>query len=260
LRAPVRLPDTAWQLFEHAHPSHVLSKSRTLEDLFCWHHFEAGLTLIHPEVINPAGALPLSAAARQGLGVFVTLFPEWRERQPYMSIRIMERQRRLRLLFGDMPLAIEPFLEEIPPDLYRLLVREKMRGGGAVVRGEKADLVLIKRQHNLPLPLFRALLFDYLTLLDDSEPVPRAETIKLSGKGSRSAQLRHELVFLGKYRLFKANDFNISRTLEAVYGPDHQVRRDNAFYAARKLVERWYANRWLDAEQTFRSLASVVPR
>src|SRR5262249_261034 len=154
--------DYIWRLSEGAHSSHVLSRSRMLEDVFCWHHFEAGLTLIHPEVTSQAGALPLSAAALQGLQGFVTLFPEWREGQPYMAIRLMERERRVRLLFGDMPLAIEPFTEEIPPDLYRLLLRETVRGGGAVVRGEKADLVLVKRPHNLPLPLFRALLSDYL--------------------------------------------------------------------------------------------------
>jgi hypothetical protein len=192
------------------------------------------------------------------LEVFLTLFPEWRERQPYMATELAERQRRLRLLFGDLPLAIEPLTEEIPPDLYGLLLSEKVRGGGAVVRGEKADLVLVKRPHNLPLPLFRALLSDYLTLSDESQPVPRAETIKLSGKASRSAQLRYELVLLGKFRLFKANGFNVSRALEAAYGPDGRVRWDS-FYAARKLVERWYANRWTDAEQTLRSLASVGP-
>lgn len=256
MKTPVRLPDTAWRLSEGAHPSHILVKSRRLEDLFCWHHFEAGLTLIHSEVISSAGALPLSVTARQGLQVFGILFPEWRERQPYMAIRLVERQRRLELLFGDLPLAVEPFLEEIPPDLYRLLVREKMRGFGAVARGEKADLVLIKRPHNLPPALYRALLWDYLSL-DEHELIPRTETIKLSGKGSRSAQLRHELVLLGKYRIFKANNFSISRTLEAAYGPDGQVRGDS-FYVARKLVERWYARRWTDAEQTFGSLASMV--
>jgi hypothetical protein len=235
-----------------------LSRFRTLEDLFCWHHFEAGLTLIHTEVTSPTGTLPLSAAAQQGLQMFVSLFPEWCDRAPYMAITLLERQRRLGLLFGDIPLAIEPFLEEIPPALYRLLVREKMRGGAAVVRGEKADLVLIKRPHNLPPPLFRALLWEYLSLLDENQPVLSAQTIKLSGKGSRSAQLRYELVLLGKFRLFKANDFDISRTLEAAYGSDGRVRRDS-FYTARKLVKRWYAARWADAEQTFGSLATVVP-
>ena len=251
MSAPVRLPDTTWRLFEHAHPSHVLSKSRTLEDLFCWHHFEAGLTLIQPEVAS--GTLSLSAAALRGLKVFTTLFPEWVARQPYMSIGLMERQRRLELLFGDSPLVLEPSLEELPPDLYHLLVREKLCGGGAMVRGEKADLILIKRPHNLPPSLFRTLLWDYLALVD-SETALHTTIVKLSGKGSRSARLRYELVLLGKYRIFKANGFSISRTLESAYGQDLQVRRGNSFYAARKLVERWHSNRWFDAEQAFRAL------
>jgi hypothetical protein len=120
---PAKLPDYIWQLSEGAHPSHVLSKSCTLEDVFIWHHFEAGLTLIHTEVISSgAGALPLSVIAWQGLQVFITLFPEWLEKQPYMTIQLTERQRRLELLFGDTPLVVEPFLEEIPLDIYRLLV------------------------------------------------------------------------------------------------------------------------------------------
>jgi hypothetical protein len=170
-----------------------------------------------------------------------------------MSIPLVERQRRLELIFGDLPLAVEPFLEEIPPNLYQLLLRSKAQGGAAVVRGEKADLVLVKKPHNLPLPLFRLLLSEYLGLLEENTPAPRTK----KGKGSRAAQLRYELVLLGKYRVFKANGFDIRCTLEAAYGPEGRVRGDS-FYDARKLVEYWYANRWTDAEQTLQSLASGV--
>ena len=238
------LPDTVWRLFEGAHPSHRLLQSHLLEDLFLWSRFELGFTLIGAEAAS-ADNLPLSARAVHGLHTFMDLYPEWVKGEPYMSIAQTLRRDRIDTLFGDSPLILEPSGNEIPPKLYELLIKEKKRGGAALVRGTNADLILLKLPHRLPNTVLFDLLIPYLNAWRKS--VPSGKEIKISGKGGRSAQLRHELIMLGRFRLFRANAFNIGRTLEAAYGADSRDRGDS-FYSARTFMNHLVLNRWAITE------------
>jgi hypothetical protein len=85
---------------------------------------------------------------------------------PYMSIDIPTRKRRLGIIFGDLPLTVEPQLSEIPPDLYWHLALTKLLGGPAAVRGVNADLVLLKLPRLLPLEARKRLVLDYLSRIE----------------------------------------------------------------------------------------------
>ena len=237
------MPDTVWRLFEDAHPSHRLLQSHLLEDLYLWSRFELGFTLIGAEAAS-TNNLPLSARATQGLHAFKDLYPEWVKGEPYMSITRASRRDRIDTLFGDSPLALEPGGDEIPHRIYELLMEEKERGGAAFVRGANADLILLKLPHLLPNTVLFDLLVPYLNTWRRGVP---NRTIAISGKGGRSSQLRHELIMLGRFRLFRANAFNIGRTLEAAYGPDSRARGDS-FYAARAFMNRLLRDRWAISE------------
>jgi hypothetical protein len=260
LKAPIRLPDTVWQLSTGAHPTHKLSPARTLQDLYVWNRYEIGATLLLPTLIKLVGPLPLSEPARQGLDVFLRLYPEWFRLHPYMSIPLPERERRLGMIYGDLPLALEPFLDEIPLNLSRLIKREQLMGRMPIVRGPKMDLWVLKAPHPqiLPLSMFKELLLAYADKWHETlSPPARKPTLKLSGKGSFSARLRYQLAMLGRYRLFQANDFDIYRTVIAASAKDEIIKKD-LFYTARKFIDRLFPHRWIEAEAAFQSLAYGV--
>jgi hypothetical protein len=261
LKAPVRLPDTVWRLLVGGHPTHKLSPSRTLQDLYVWNRYEIGATLLLPELVRRVGPLPLSEEARQGLEVFIRLYPEWFRLHPYMSIPLSERERRLEFIYGDLPMALEPWIDEIPPNLSRLIKREQLKGRMPILRGLKMDLWVLKAPHPqiLPLPMFKELLLAYAdkwyaTLSGEESK----SALKLSGRGSLSARLRYQLIMLGRYRLFRANDWDIYRAVIAASAKDKIIKKD-LFYSARKFVERLFPRRWLEAEAAFQSLAYGVP-
>jgi hypothetical protein len=243
----VRLPVSVWCLAEQGKQ---LIRSRWLEDLFVWNRYELGSTLVGPEIrqTRSFGELPLSTRARRGLEAFIQLYPEWMIAQPYLSIKQRERRERIDKIFGDNPLVLEPRLEEIPSNLYQLLETVIREGYAPVLRGYGADLVLLKLPHFLP----NSMQVDSFARLLDSwrKSLPTGKEFRLSGRGSRASQLRYELELVGKYRLFKANGFNIGSTMEAAYGLDSRKRPD-LFYKARVYISRLLKVRWQLAERAF---------
>jgi hypothetical protein len=111
----------------------------------------------------------------------------------------------------------------------------------SLVRGINADLLLVKLPHSLP----NTVLADLLIALPHvwRKSVPAGSVLRLSGRGSRSSTLRHELTMLGHYRLFAANEFDIRHTLQAVYG-DVQMDRSDSFYRARSYFKKLFVRRW----------------
>jgi hypothetical protein len=216
-----------------------------LEDLYTWNVFEVGATLIWAEVRKSPTfeRLPISVNARRALHYFLEIYPEWIEADatPYMSLKSSARRDRIEIIFSDSPLVLEPFLQEIPPNIYTLLALEKLSGGMSLVRGTNADLLLVKLPHNLPNTVLADLLIALLHVW--RKTVPSGSMLRLSGRGSRSSRLRHELVMLGHYRLFEANQFDIRRTLQAAYG-DVQMDRSDSFYRARSYFKKLLARRW----------------
>lgn len=241
----VRLADTAWKLFERGAPSHKLLYKYPLEDLFVWDLYEVGSILIGAEVRKKATLedLPISINARCALHYFMEIYPEWIDGDgaPYMSLKPNIRRDRIEIIFGDSPLVLEPFLQEIPPNIYTLLALEKLHGGMALVRGINADLLLVKLPHILPNTVLADLLVALLHVW--RKTVPTGSVLRLSGKGSRSSRLQHELEMLGQYRLFAANKFNIRHTLQAAFG-DVQLDRSDSFYRARSYFKKLLARRW----------------
>jgi hypothetical protein len=243
----VRLPVSVWLLVERGKQ---LIRSRLLEDLFLWNRYELGATLIGPEVRQAIsfGELPLSPRARARLEVFLQLYPEWIVPQSYLSIKQSDRRERIEKIFGDNPLVLEPRMEEIPPDLYQRFQRVILQGCSPVLRGDSADLILLKLPHNLP----NSMQVDFFGRLLGSwrKSLPVGKEFRLSGRGSRASQLRYELELVGKYRLFQANSFDIHKTLEAARGLDNRKRGDS-FYRARTYISRLLPMRWQLAEQSF---------
>jgi hypothetical protein len=239
------LPNEEWRLWTGGASSHKLLPERKLEDLFLWNRFELSSTTIGPQAARflngekNLGRFALSLQAQNGLQAFAELFPEWLK-SPYMKILPEQRKRRIITLFGDVPVALEPQLEEIPEDLYQRLLLQKLAGGPAALRGGPVDLVLIKVPRLLPMEHRAKLINDYLKLLYAGESA--GEEIRLSGKGGLYFRRRHELELLGKYRLFRANGFDLNPTLVAAYG--RADRRDDSFYEAKRFITRLLAVRW----------------
>jgi hypothetical protein len=215
-----------------------LLEGQKLEDLFLWNRFEISATLIGSQALkilsNSEQKVSLSEQARKGLETFVQLFPEW-PNSFYMRIPQPERKRRIATLFGDVSLALEPRLEEIPDDIYQRLVLEKSLGGPAAVRGSgPTDLVLIKIPRCLPMEHRQKLVNEYLERLYAGTNFDGE--IRISGRGGLYSRRRYELELMGKYRLFEVNGFNLARTLAAAHqDPD---KRDDSYYKARKFVSR----------------------
>ena len=104
--------------------------------MLVWWGFEFGDTLIGAEVRR--GQIRLSPPAAAELKRFRELFPEWLQSElqsAYLSIPRDIRRERLAIIYGDLPLAVEPGLGEIPSDLYRRLRYAKLCGGPALLRG-----------------------------------------------------------------------------------------------------------------------------
>jgi hypothetical protein len=220
-----------WQLWTT--PTRRLVESRELEDMLVWWGYEFASTLIGPEVLR--GQIRLSPPAAAELEGFRELFPEWLK-SAYLSISRETRRQRLAIIFGDLPLAVEPFLEEIPPDLYRRLCYSKRCGGPALLRGIHADLLLIKIPHYLPVEPRTQLVGEYLPKIYPgrlSKPV---------GRGGIKYRRERELVRLGEYRLFKANGFNLELTRQAAHLLPGKTGR--TFHASRKFVESLFPRRW----------------
>jgi hypothetical protein len=257
MEQPVRLADTVWKLYEKGAPSHRLLHSCPLEDLYIWNVYEVGATLIGAEVRkNPTlKQLPISASAMRGLHYFTELYPEWIAGKPYMSLKPNIRRARTEMLFGDSPLALEPLLQEIPPNIYTLLAQEKLRGGMPLVRGMNADLLLVKLPHSFPNSVLADLLVGLLHFW--RKTVPAGSVLRLSGRGSRSSRLRHELEMLGRFRLFAANKFDIHRTLQAACG-DARFDRSDDFYRARTYFKKLLVRRWELVEAACRLLGTPL--
>jgi hypothetical protein len=145
------------------------------------------------------------------------------------------------MIFGDSPLVLEPLLREIPANIYTLLALEKLSGRMSLVRGINADLLLVKLPHSLPNSVLADLLIALLHIW--RKTVPSGSMLRLSGRGSRSSRLRHELIILGHYRLFAANQFDIQCTLQAAFG-DVQMDRSDSFYRARSYFKKLFTRRW----------------
>jgi hypothetical protein len=174
-----------------------------------------------------------------------------------MSISREERERRLGLIYGDLPMVLEPWIDEIPPNLSRLIRREQLMGRMPIVRGANMDLWVLKAPHPriLPLSMFKELLLAYADKWYETlSPQARQPTLKLSGRGSRSALLRYQLELLGRFRLLRANDFDVWRAVVAASRKDQLVTK-NLFYRARRFLDRLFARRWLEAEAAFLQLA-----
>ena len=96
---------------------------------------------------------------------FWALYPEWLQ-TAYFSIERTERRRRIELIFGDVPLAVEPTLSEIPLDIYPRLLRAIAAGKPPLIQGRgDVDLILLKVFWNLPLEHTLTLIGDYLRVL-----------------------------------------------------------------------------------------------
>jgi hypothetical protein len=130
-----------------------------------------------------------------------------------------------------------------------LLALEKLHGGMALLHGIDADLLLVKLPHSLPNTVLADLLVALLHVW--RRTVPAGSILRLSGKGSRSSRLRHELEMLGQYRLFATNSPDIQLTLQAAYG-DVQMNRSNSFYRARSYFKKLFARRWELAQSVLR--------
>jgi hypothetical protein len=105
--------------------------------------------------------------------------------------------------------------------------------------------------HSLPNTVLADLLIALLHVW--RKTVPSGSVLRLSGRGSRSSRLRHELEMLGQYRLFAANGFDIQRTLQGAYG-DVQMDRSDSFYRARSYFKKLLARRWELVESISRLL------
>jgi hypothetical protein len=126
VKQPVRLADTVWKHWEGSEggaPSHKVLYKYPLEDLYIWDVYEVGSTLIGAEFRKSPTLerLPSSVSARRTLHYFTELYPEWIEEIPYMSIKPSVRRDRIEMIFSDSWLVLEPFLQEIPPNIYTLL-------------------------------------------------------------------------------------------------------------------------------------------
>ena len=225
------IPIDRWQLW--ADDRRKLVESRKLEDLLVWWGFEFGDTLIGAEVRR--GQIRLSPSAAAELERFRELFPEWMK-SAYHSIPRETRRQRLTVIFGDLPLAVEPFLEEIPSDLYRRLRYSKLCGGPALLRGTNADLLLIKIPHHLPAEPRTQLVGEYL------QKIYPGGLNKPVGRGGIKYRRERELIRLGEYRLFEANGFNLELTRQAARL--HPGKTGRTFHASRKFVESLFPRRW----------------
>jgi hypothetical protein len=220
-----------WQLWTDERRR--LVESRILEDLLVWWGYEFGDTLIGAEVRR--GQIWLSLPARKELDRFRELFPEWLT-STYHSIPRDIRRQRLAVIFGDLPLVIEPSLEEIPPDFYWRLRLAKLWGGPAIICGTHADLLLIKVPHFLPAEARTQLVGEYLQKI-----YPR-ERIKPAGRGGIKYQRERELIRLGEYRLYRACGFDLERTQAAARQLPGKTGR--TFQTSRKFVEGLFPRRW----------------
>jgi hypothetical protein len=230
-------PHEQWRLYPGGAPSHALIANQKLEDGSLWWFHEFARTLIGPDVAR--GKIRFSSGALEGFREFRNLYPEW-PRAPYMSTDMATRKRRLAVIFGDLPLSVEPRGEEIPPDLYRRLALSKILGGPAAIRGVNADLILLKLPHLLPLEVRKKLVLDYLSLLykdDDAD-----SQIRTQGRGGIAARRQHELIMLGRYRLLEANQFDMRKTMMEAYRD--WKRSDRSFVESRAFVESLWPKRW----------------
>jgi hypothetical protein len=209
-----------------------------MEDLYLWNAFELFSVLIGDEVQSgPGQCLPV---LRDTFCEARSLYPEWPERR-YMSIDREERKRRIEIIFGDVPLAVEPALNDVPPDIYQRLVRALAAGYPPLIRGRSdVDLLLVKVPWNLPPEHLLPLVGDYLRILRAQRPV--ASPIKTGGPAGLIARRQRELALLGQYRLYRANRFDLERTKLAAH---LDIRSSGkSFRAARRFVESLFPRRW----------------
>lgn len=230
-------PHEQWRLYPGGALSHVLIAGQRLEDVSLWWFHEFARTLIGPDVAR--GKIRFSSDALEGFREFRNLYPEW-PRALYMSIDIATRKRRLTVIFGDLPLSVEPRGDEIPPDLYQRLALSKMLGGPAAVRGANADLVLLKLPRLLPLEVRKKLVWDYLSLIYKDEST--GAQIRTQGRGGVTSRRLHELIMLGRYRLLEANGFDMRKTMAEAF-KDRRCS-DRGFVESRAFVESLWPRRW----------------
>jgi hypothetical protein len=259
----IYLPNEECRLWIGGAPSHKLLQEEKLEDLFLWNLFEISRTLIGSQALRFMSDLgrkvrknlPFSNQAWRGLQAFVRLFPEW-PKSPYMRIPQQERKRRIGILFGDVPLALEPRLDEIPKDLYQRLALQIFAGGPAALRGSgPTDLVLIKIPRLLPMEHCQKLVNGYIKLLYAGTNFDGE--IRISGRGGLFSRRRYELELVGKYRLFETNGFNLARTLAAAHQNPH--KRDDSYYKARKFISHLIRKRWTIFEPFFSLIGGGPP-
>jgi hypothetical protein len=230
-----------WQLWERE--GRRLIANRLLEDLLMMWGYEYSDTLIGREVQRGRVQLPHAAALE--LERFRELYPEWLHLS-YLSIPRETRRQRLAIVFGDLPLAVEPSLQEIPGDIYQRLVLAKLCGGPAIVPGANAThLLVVKLLGTLPLEHQKKLICEYLDLLYKNES--RMVSRSFTAKAGISHKRRYELELLGRYRKLEDNGFDMGRALEAA----HQDRpcSPRVYRASRRFVESLMPRRWEIFEQ-----------
>jgi hypothetical protein len=234
-RQPVKLPAQEWKLRTGV-PGNKLLQTCWFEDLYFWRVFEISKTVLGARVKKYAAGkcdLLLSPRGRAGLHAFMELFPEWPDTL-YMRIAPRRRASRLLAVYGENCLVLEPRLDEIPPDLSDLLIKEKIAGRPPVVRGANlVDLVTLKIPRFLPAEHRNRHVAQYLNLIyaDDRNGVH----LRIGGRGGIASRYRRELELVGRYRLLEANGFDLSRTILAAH--DDIKRPDKVFRQSRKFVE-----------------------
>ena len=236
----VHLPDDDWQFYPSTDPTSTgrLLVRRRMEDLFLWHTHEVFSVLIGDEV--RAGRVQCLPSLRNTFHEARTLYPEWPLRR-YMSIDCEERRRRIELIFGDIPLVIEPALDAIPPDIYAQLRDALIYTHKPLVRGQgNVDLALIQIPQQLPLEHLLPLVCDYIRYLRTGRMV--STPVKTGGKGGLLDRRQQELIRIGRYRLFAANRFNLECTKEAA---SLDVRSDGRiFIRAKRFIDSLCPRRW----------------
>jgi hypothetical protein len=233
----VSIPLDRWQLWTY--PGRELLAERLLEDLLVWWAYEFSETLIGTEVRR--GRIHLSRPAAESLAGLRELYPEWLNGAAYLSIPRAVRKQRLKVIYGDLPLAVEPSLTEIPRDIYGRLRLAKLCGGPAVVLGENSTYLLLLKVHGwLPLEHRQQLVSDYLALLAGKER--SGGQIRVSGKGGIAHRRRRELAMLGRYRLLEDNNFDLPLSLEAAQLDTKRSAR--VYRASRQFVEGLWPRRW----------------
>jgi hypothetical protein len=250
---PVRLPAQEWKL-STGMAGNKLLQTHWFEDLYFWRLFELSKTVLGSRVkkyLVGKCDLLFSPQGQAGLKAFMGLWPEWPE-SLYMRISRKTRASRLLAVYGDVALTLESRLDEIPPDLSKLLLDAQLAGSAPIIRGQSlVDLVLLKIPRFLPASHRNRFVTEYLNLIygDDQS---LGVHLRIDGRGGVASRYRRELELTGRYRLYEANGFNLRRTVLAAH--DDLKRPDRIFRRSRKFLEGLLVS----GEQFFDPLFGVI--